>query len=148
MSERTTGRELVPYDPKRFARDEARVEAGFWDKVRRTLGRVPFVEEAVAAYFCALDRDTPLRVKAVLMGALAYFVIPADMIPDFISALGFTDDAAIFYAALRTVAPHIKDHHRARARAALDGVAGRSEDEFGAEAGQKKNRRRDAETQR
>lgn len=122
MSDSTGGKEIAPYDPQRHARNRGRVERGFWTKVRRTLGRVPFVEEAVAAYFCAIDRDTPLRVKAILMGALAYFVVPTDMIPDFIAVLGFTDDAAVFYAALRVVAPHIKDRHRDRAREALDGI--------------------------
>jgi uncharacterized membrane protein YkvA (DUF1232 family) len=122
MSESTPGKEIAPYDPQAYDRDRGRVERGFWNKVRRTLGRVPFVEEAVAAYFCALDRDTPLQIKAILMGALAYFVIPTDMIPDFIAALGFTDDAAVFYAALRTVAPHIRERHRDDARRALDSV--------------------------
>ena len=124
MSEIPTGRALVPYDPARFRRDSGRVEAGFWRKVGRTIGRVPFLEDAVAAYFCAVDRATPLQVKAVLMGALAYFVVPADMIPDFIAAFGFTDDAAVLYAALRTVAPHISDRHRDQARAALARLAG------------------------
>ena len=122
MSESAGGKEIAPYDPRGHARDRGRVERGFWTKVRRTLGRVPFVEEAVAAYFCATDRDTPLQVKAILMGALAYFVVPTDMIPDFIAAFGFTDDAAVFYAALRMVAPHIKEPHRDRAREALDSV--------------------------
>lgn len=122
MSDSTGGKEIAPYDPQRHARNRGRVERGFWTKVRRTLGRVPFVEEAVAAYFCAIDRDTPLRVKAILMGALAYFVVPTDMIPDFIAVLGFTDDAAVFYAALRMVAPYIKEPHRDRAREALDGI--------------------------
>ncbi len=128
MPDAPTGREVAPYDPEKFARDHARVERGFWDKVRRTLGRVPFVEEAVAAYFCAIDGATPFRVKAVLIGALAYFVMPIDMIPDFIASLGYTDDAAVFYAALRTVAPHIKDRHRARAREALDTLTGDGRD--------------------
>ncbi len=44
------------------------------------------------------------------------------MIPDFIAGLGFTDDAVVFYAALRMVAPHIKEPHRDRAREALDSV--------------------------
>ncbi len=127
MSDSTGGKQIAPYDPRSHARDRGRVERGFWTKVRRTLGRVPFVEEAVAAYFCALDRDTPLQVKAILMGALAYFVIPTDMIPDFIAALGFTDDAAVFYAALRMVAPHIKDQHRDRARDALDGIEAKAD---------------------
>jgi uncharacterized membrane protein YkvA (DUF1232 family) len=113
------GRDLVPVDAKRYARDKARVERGFWDKVRRTLGRVPFVEEAVASYYCALDPGTPFQVKAILLGALAYFVMPADMIPDFIAGLGFTDDAAVLAAAIRSVVPAITEQHRDKARAAL-----------------------------
>ena len=115
----------LPVDPKRYARDRARVERGFWSKVRRTLGRVPFVEDAVAAYYCALDKETPLAVKAVLMGALAYFVMPADMIPDFLAGFGFADDAAVLAAAIRAVAPHIGARHRRQARAALDPDEGR-----------------------
>ena len=114
-----TGRDLVPIDPKQYARDKARVERGFWDKVRWTLGHVPFVEDAVAAYFCALDPKTPLRVKAVLLAALAYFVVPADMIPDFIAGFGFGDDAAVLATAIGMVAPAITDRHRHKARSAL-----------------------------
>lgn len=117
-----SGRELVPVDPLRFARDQAEVEAGFWDKVRRTLGGVVFVEDAVASYYCAFDRETPLKVKAILMGALAYFVVPADLVPDVVAWLGFTDDAAVLAAAVRAVASHIEPRHRARARRALGRV--------------------------
>jgi uncharacterized membrane protein YkvA (DUF1232 family) len=113
-------RETLPVDARRFARDRARVEGGFWDKVRRTLGRVPFIEEAVAAYFCAIDRDTPFHVKAVLMGALAYFVMPIDSIPDFIAWFGYADDAAVLAVAIRTVSPHIRASHHRQARTALD----------------------------
>ncbi len=123
------GTEIVPYDPETYAEDRGRVETGFWAKVRKTLGQVPFVEEAVAAYYCAIDRDTPLQVKAIIMGALAYFVLPTDMIPDFIVTMGFIDDAAVFYAALRVVAPHIKDRHRDKARQTLDGIAPEGEDD-------------------
>ncbi len=96
-------------------------ERRFWRKVRRTLGRVPFVETAVAAHYCAIDPRTPAAVKAVLVAALAYFVTPVDMIPDFIAALGFTDDAAVLAIAVRSVAAHITDDHRSRARRALFG---------------------------
>ncbi len=116
----TSSRDLVPVDPEKYARDKARVERGFWPKVWRTLGRVPFIEEAIAAYFCAMDPRTPLPVKAILLGALAYFVMPADMIPDFIAWLGFTDDAMVLAVAIRSVAPAIKDSHRERARDLLD----------------------------
>jgi uncharacterized membrane protein YkvA (DUF1232 family) len=113
----------LPIDPRQFERDKAWVESGFWAKVRRTLGRVPFLEQAVAAYYCAIDRETPVQVKAVLMGALAYFVMPADMIPDFIAWVGFADDATVLALAIRTVEPHIKEHHRRQARATLVGQA-------------------------
>lgn len=118
-----TGTGLAPYDPDRYRRDEARVDGGFWTKLRRHGRRVPFVGDAVAAYYCARDPLTPLRVKAVLMAALAYFVLPADMVPDLIAGLGFTDDAAVLMAAIRSIAPHIKDSHRTQAQAAIDRIA-------------------------
>lgn len=104
--------------------NEKIVSEGFVDKARRTLGRIPFTDEAVAAYYCATDSNTPKRVRVTLMAALAYFVIPVDMVPDFIAGLGFTDDAAVFWAAWRAVSGHVTDAHRARARAFL-GKAGR-----------------------
>jgi uncharacterized membrane protein YkvA (DUF1232 family) len=112
-----TGREIIPYDPKSLEprvlqRNEAQVERGFWNKLRRSVGRVPFLEEAVSAYYCAFDPQTPRPVKAMLLAALAYFVVPSDLIPDFVAGLGFTDDATVLFATLRLVAGHITDRHR------------------------------------
>ncbi|WP_374377305.1 YkvA family protein [Dongia sp.] len=107
-------------DSRQFERDRARVEAGFWPKLRRLAGRLPFADELLAAYFCAVDPASPLKVKAVLMGALAYFVLPFDAVPDFLALFGFADDAAVIYAAIKTVAKHITPTHRDKARAALD----------------------------
>jgi uncharacterized membrane protein YkvA (DUF1232 family) len=92
---------------------------GFWRKLRATIGFIPFSEEAVAAFYCATDPATPPRVKAILVTALAYFIMPLDMVPDFIADFGFTDDAAVFWAAWRAVSGHITDQHKERARAAL-----------------------------
>ena len=116
----------MSYDPDQLARDRVRVEHDFWAKLRRNIRRIPFLEEAIAAYYCAIDNRTPLQVKAVLFGALAYFVLPFDLLPDFIAVLGFTDDAAVLYAAIRTVMPHIRDDHRALARDAIDRLSGDS----------------------
>ena len=118
------GREIVPYDPDKLKRDRAKVERKFWDKLRKYIRQVPFVGDLIAAYYCAMDPATPLHVKAVLFGALAYFIMPIDLIPDVIAWVGFTDDAAVLYAALRIVAPHIKDEHRRQAKAAIDRLAG------------------------
>jgi uncharacterized membrane protein YkvA (DUF1232 family) len=104
----------------KFARDEETVRRGFWKKLRRFGARLPFAEDLLAAYYCAFDRDTPFQVKAALIGALAYFVLPFDAIPDMLPVLGFADDAAVLATALRLVASHMRPAHREAARRALD----------------------------
>ena len=99
---------------------ERYVRRGFWRKVLQTLGRVPFIEQAIAAYYAAVDPATPRFAKGMLMAALAYFIMPVDMIPDVLVGLGFTDDATVLIMAIKTLAPHIKQAHRARAQAFLD----------------------------
>ena len=109
---------------ERGLKDDAKVVVkGFWQKVRRTLGRVPFLDEAIAAYYCAMDPNTPRHVQVLLLGALAYFIVPTDMIPDFIAGLGFTDDATVLAVVIGTVRRHITGDHRARARAVLEELA-------------------------
>ena len=105
---------------QKLAADEAVVQGGLRHKVRANIGKLPFLEDAVAAFYCAVDKDTPLYVKAVLMGAIAYFVTPTDVIPDFIATLGYTDDAAVLTAAIRAVGSNLKPRHRERARRLLD----------------------------
>ncbi|MGE5545746.1 MAG: YkvA family protein [Solirubrobacterales bacterium] len=94
--------------------------ASFWDKVRATANRVPFVDDVIAVWYCALDPATPMRVKAILFGAVAYFVLPFDAVPDFLVGLGYTDDLAVLMAAIRAVRPWIRDDHRERARTILE----------------------------
>jgi len=101
------------------ARNEAEVRQGFWHKARKTLGHVPFTDQAVAAFYCATDSATPLRIRGVLFGALAYFILPFDTIPDFILGLGYTDDAALLVGAIALAQAHITEEHRAKARAWL-----------------------------
>lgn len=100
------------------ARDEDTVRRRFWTKVKRVGAGLPFAEDLLSAYYCAFDRDTPLQVKAALLGALAYFVLPFDAIPDVLPVIGFTDDAAVLAASIRLVAGSITPAHRAAARAA------------------------------
>jgi uncharacterized membrane protein YkvA (DUF1232 family) len=101
------------------ARAEDTVRRGFWVKTRRFGAGLPFAEDLLAAYYCAFDRDTPVQVKAALLGALAYFVLPFDAIPDMLPMIGFTDDAAVLATAIRLVGAHITPLHRAAARTAL-----------------------------
>jgi uncharacterized membrane protein YkvA (DUF1232 family) len=102
----------VPPDEKRF-----------WTKLRRVVAGIPFAEDLVAAYYCALDRDTPGYVRATLLGAVAYFVLPTDVVPDFLAGLGFTDDATVIAAAIAAVGRHLHPRHREQARQRLERLA-------------------------
>ncbi|UTW51848.1 DUF1232 domain-containing protein [bacterium SCSIO 12827] len=99
--------------------DEDLVTRDLGGKVRRTIGKVPFTRDAVAAFYAARDPATPTGVKIAVMSALAYFIVPFDLVPDFIAALGYTDDATVFYGAWRLLAPHLKPQHETKARAFL-----------------------------
>jgi uncharacterized membrane protein YkvA (DUF1232 family) len=103
----------------RAAEDEAAVRRGFWRKLKRMAASLPFVEDLLAAYYCAFDRHTPLQVKAMLVAALAYFVLPFDTMPDVMPLLGYTDDAAVLATAIRLIATHLRPEHREAARRAL-----------------------------
>lgn len=105
--------------PEEMASDEKRVRTGFWRTLRKAAARIPFVEDLVAAYYCALDPQTPTRSRAILLGALAYFVLPLDWVPDFIIGFGFTDDIAVLAAALGAIRANLKDEHYVAARKAL-----------------------------
>jgi len=95
------------------------VDRDFWRKLLRVVRQIPFAEDLAAAYFCAIDPETPSRVRGILIAALAYFVTPIDIIPDFVAGVGFTDDAAVLAMAIGLVSRNLKVEHYARARAAL-----------------------------
>jgi uncharacterized membrane protein YkvA (DUF1232 family) len=105
--------------PEDEAAREKRVRSKFWSTLRRAARAVPFSEELVAAYYCALDPQTPHRVRAILLAALAYFVLPFDTVPDILAGVGFADDVTILLAAISAVRAHIAPRHRDAARDAL-----------------------------
>jgi uncharacterized membrane protein YkvA (DUF1232 family) len=110
----------VGFEPAdRLAQDRESVRRRFWRKLKRVATKLPFTEDLLAAYYCAFDKETPRHVQAALLGAVAYFILPFDFVPDMLPVLGFTDDAAVLATALRLVASHITDDHRQAARAAL-----------------------------
>ena len=98
------------------------VNEGFWRKLVKLAGHVPFAEDLAAAYFCVVDPTTPSRVRGALLVALAWFVVPATVMPEFVVVLGLTDDAAVVALVASIVRRHIKERHYQRARTAL-GIA-------------------------
>ncbi|MEP3248150.1 MAG: YkvA family protein [Sneathiella sp.] len=108
------------FDAEKLQSDKRLVMREFGQKLKSNLGKIPFAEDVTAAFYCAMDGKSPAFVKAVLFGSLAYFIMPADVIPDFIAGLGFTDDASVLMAAIATVKQHINDTHREKARDFLE----------------------------
>lgn len=110
----------VGFEPAdRLAKDRDSVRRRFWGKFKRVAASLPFAEDLLSAYYCAFDLKTPRHVQAALLGAIAYFILPCDFIPDMLPVLGFTDDAAVLATAIRLVAAHIAPEHREAARARL-----------------------------
>ncbi|MCY3808875.1 MAG: YkvA family protein [Gemmatimonadetes bacterium] len=84
------------------------------------------VRRALVLYHCLQDPDTPAWARKIIMGALAYLVLPVDAVPDFLPVVGQVDDLAVLAAAFAIVLVHIKPEHR---RAAEE----KMEEWFGAE---------------
>lgn len=111
-----------PRERERLNEKAARVRKSFFKTVRKAAKQIPFMEDVIASYYCAFDPATPSKVRATLIGALAYFVLPIDAVPDFIFGVGFGDDATVLMAAISMVGAHIREEHRQAARDALADV--------------------------
>ena len=117
----------VGFEPAdRLAEDRESVRRRFWIKFKQVVAKLPFAEDLLAAYYCAFDKQTPRHVQAALLGAIAYFILPFDFIPDMLPVLGFTDDAAVLATAMRLVASHITPEHHDAARAVLKRMTDKS----------------------
>lgn len=79
---------------------------------------VKVVYGALLLYYALLDGSVPFTEKAKVVGALGYFILPLDFIPDFLGPLGYTDDIAAIIMVLKTIWDNITEdvHMRARER--------------------------------
>ncbi len=112
--------ETVPTQlPIPTERQRKRTRRKLIPKLLRVAGRIPFADDLAAAYYCAIDPETPMKAKLVLFAALGYFVLPIDAVPDLVTGLGFTDDATVLATALGVVGAHIREPHRIAARRLL-----------------------------
>ena len=110
---------MTKIDEETLKWDEATVARDFWGKLRRFAAQIPFAEDLLTAYYCALDRGTPTHVRVALIGALVYFISPLDVLPDLLPIVGLSDDAAVIAGAIKLVYDQIKPEHRDAAREAL-----------------------------
>jgi uncharacterized membrane protein YkvA (DUF1232 family) len=110
----------VPADPARLKLEQPRLAKRFWRKLKHTASYLPGAESFLAAFYAAVDPKTPTTAKAVLFGALGYFVVPVDFIPDIFGAMGYGDDLAVMFAAIKAVESSMTEAHRRLASAWLE----------------------------
>jgi uncharacterized membrane protein YkvA (DUF1232 family) len=78
------------------------------------------IERALQLFYALEDPSMPTWAKAVIVGALGYFITPTDAIPDLLPAVGYSDDLGVLVLALATLAtritPAVKDKARQKMR--------------------------------
>jgi uncharacterized membrane protein YkvA (DUF1232 family) len=111
-----TGMQLVLYEPKRLVVAERVLRRRLWSRLSALAASLPFAREVIAAYFCAIDRRTPLAVKLALLGTLSGFLLPQRLVPKMLRSLVMGGDIGLLVGALQGFATHIRPEHRLRAR--------------------------------
>lgn len=96
-------------------------ESGFWGKVGKVAKKagVKVIYVALLLFYALKSDNTSMADRALIIGALGYFILPTDLIPDFIPLTGYTDDLGALLLALARVAGNITPEVRAQAQARL-----------------------------
>lgn len=101
-------------------------EKSFLDKVSDCASKAG-KEVLIKAFqlFYVLDKPgVPVWAKSVIIGAIGYFILPVDAIPDFLPVAGYTDDLGVLAAAIATVAMYVDDEVTAKAERKVDQLLG------------------------
>ena len=97
-------------------------ESGLWKKVKSVAKKagIKTIYMVLLLHYVLKSPDVPLEDKARIYGALGYFILPIDLIPDFIPAVGYSDDVAALAFALhavwKNVTPEIKEQAQRKLR--------------------------------
>ena len=83
-------------------------EEDFWAKIKRVARKAgaKVIYVALILYYELADEKVSLKEKGIILGALGYFILPVDLIPDFLPIAGYTDDLAALVAAVVYVKSH------------------------------------------
>ena len=86
----------------------------FWEKLQK-FARKAGIKVSYAAlllYYVLKSPTTSGKDRAKIIGALGYFILPIDLIPDFIPIAGYTDDLAALvwgvYCVIKSITPDVK----------------------------------------
>jgi len=88
-------------DEDSFEKGKEEVEEKLWEKVERTGKKVSFIKDIIALYNYLMDDRVQWYRKTVVVGALLYFIMPMDLIPDIAPLVGYMDDLGVITATLK-----------------------------------------------
>ena len=96
-------------------------EKAFWDKLKKVASKAgaKVVYYALVLFYTLIDPKTPVKYKAIIAGALGYFILPLDVLPDFLPFAGLADDWAALIAAVSYVFTSITRENKDKAREKL-----------------------------
>ncbi|MFC4322572.1 YkvA family protein [Litchfieldia salsa] len=100
---------------KHFSEDK------FWGKLKKFAKKAgaSVVYAVLLLYYTLQKPEVPKKTKAIIIGALGYFILPLDLIPDLMVGVGYTDDLGALGLALFQVAIYIDDEIKAQAKEKL-----------------------------
>ena len=87
--------------PEEVEAKTAEVEEGLWSKIERTGEKISFVNDILALYKYMKDESVQWYRKAIVIGALLYFIAPVDAIPDLTPLVGYLDDLGVITAVVK-----------------------------------------------
>lgn len=109
---------VKPQDLVKFEKNYS--EANLWKKIGSVakIAGIKTLYMVLLLYYVLMDDATPTKYKAMIIGALGYFILPVDVLPDFVPMVGYSDDLAalsgVLYAVIKSVSPQIKAQAKAK----------------------------------
>lgn len=92
-------------------------------KVAKRAGQ-KIVYAVLLLYYVLGSPDISKGDKTTIIGALGYFILPLDLLPDFIPLAGFTDDLSAILLALHAIWKNITPEVKAKAAAKATEIFG------------------------
>lgn len=85
----------------KYEEDKDYIEENFWEKVEKVGKKLSFTKDIKALYNYFTDRRIPWYRKSIVIGALVYFIVPFDTIPDLAPLIGYLDDLGVITAVIK-----------------------------------------------
>ncbi|MCU9614367.1 DUF1232 domain-containing protein [Caldibacillus lycopersici] len=93
----------------------------FWEKLKKFAKKAgsSVVYAVLILYYTLQKPEVPASSKAIIIGALGYFILPFDLIPDIAVGVGYTDDLGALGLALLKIAMYVDDEVKHKAKEKL-----------------------------